>query len=179
VILAVIPNRIPYSTPAGPLIFNEDRSFFFNATGADPDPWHTRILDFRIVQLPVNGILQIGSTTLDTNWVTVQTFTNINTGNQTTHTLGYTPTLYWFGTDSFTFQFRDALGAVSNITNVTTTVSHINHPPTSSNLNITTFDLPVTFTLYGIDIDGNPLIFNIQSDISNFTGIEGTISLPV
>lgn len=94
--LAVIPNRIPYSTPAGPLIFNEDRSFFFNATGADPDPWHTRILDFRIVQLPVNGILQIGSTTLDTNWVTVRLFQILILQPNNTHfRLHSNPLLEW------------------------------------------------------------------------------------
>ena len=44
-------------------------------------------------------------------------------------TFSYTPAPDFSGSDSFTYQAKDALGALSNVATVTITVNAVNHPP--------------------------------------------------
>src|SRR5205823_2095314 len=106
-------------------------------TGADPDGDPLR---FQVTSPPAHGQLS---------------------GNLPN--LIYTPASGVSGSDSYTYIASDG-DRKSVAATVSIQVSHMNHPPSDSNLTVqTTEGPPVAFTLAGTDPDGDPLQFQVTS----------------
>lgn len=74
--------------------------------------------------------------------------------NPTTGVALYTPALDFFGNDSFTYQLKDASGALSNVVTVNITVNTVNDPPVAHADVITTpEEIPVTISVLTNDTD--------------------------
>ncbi|WFR60916.1 Ig-like domain-containing protein [Paenibacillus amylolyticus] len=81
--------------------------------------------------------------------------------------LTYTPNTGFAGTDSFTVIVRDPNGgtAISTVT-----VQVVNRPPTTQNVNLTTPENIAVFgQVIGVDPDGDPLTYNLNSQPANGT----------
>lgn len=74
----------------------------------------------------------------------------------------YTPNLYAYGTDTFTFTVFDEIQSSHATINVT--ITHVNQPPITTPLSVTThFDTPLQITLSGSDPDNDPLTYTITN----------------
>jgi VCBS repeat-containing protein len=75
-------------------------------------------------------------------------------------TYSYTPSLYYHGGDSFTYQARDSLGALSNTATVSLTIYAVNHPPVANPDAATTDEdhaASGNVLANDTDVDGDPL----------------------
>jgi gliding motility-associated-like protein len=117
--------------------FPEDAPAPITLTGSDIDG---NTLTYIVVAAPAHGTL-----------------------SGTAPNLTFTPTLYYNGSDNFTFKVND--GTVdSNVATVSITLTPINHPPVAVSLtNGITLEenSAVPITLTGTDVDGNALTFII------------------
>jgi hypothetical protein len=77
--------------------------------------------------------------------------------------LSYTPTVNYYGSDSFTFTVND--GTVDSATaTVSITVTPVNDAPLATAQSVTTAeDTAVAITLAGTDADGNPLTYAVAA----------------
>ena len=111
---------------------------------------------------------------------TFGTLSNMTAINSTSARVTYTPNLHFHGNDKFTFKVNDGITDSSNVWYVPIAINHINHPPITSDKNISTkASIPVNITLLAIDIDKDPLKFSIVSaptfgTLSNMTAINST-----
>ena len=87
--------------------------------------------------------------------------------------LTYTPVLYYYGPDNFTFKVND--GTVdSNIATVSITVTPVNQAPVANSQSVTLAENVVTaITLTGSDVDGNTLTYTVVTAPSHGT-LSGT-----
>ncbi|NDB78822.1 tandem-95 repeat protein, partial [archaeon] len=112
---------------------NEDEDVQINLTAEEYDGDD---YEFSIIDNPKNGSLS-----------------NIDGSNIT-----YTPNANWYGVDYFTYQADDVKS--QNIATVAITVEPTNDPPTSNNMNISSYeDLELSITLSASDIDGDQLSY--------------------
>jgi Ca2+-binding RTX toxin-like protein len=75
-------------------------------------------------------------------------------------TFSYTPGANFFGADSFTYQARDASGALSNVATVFLNVQNVNDAPVAGNAAFSTDeDVALEALLPATDIDGDALTF--------------------
>ncbi len=75
----------------------------------------------------------------------------------------YTPSANYHGFDSFTFKANDG-SLDSNIATVAINVASVNDAPTADSQSVdTNQNTPVTVTLTGSDIDGEPLVYRITA----------------
>ncbi|MDH5752863.1 MAG: Ig-like domain-containing protein, partial [Deltaproteobacteria bacterium] len=82
----------------------------------------------------------------------------------------YTGNTNFVGTDTFSFKATDNGGADSNVATVTVNVSQINDAPVAHDQTLGTNDgNPVSFTLYGSDVDGDTIV-SYTVDTSSTTG---------
>lgn len=82
----------------------------------------------------------------------------------------YTPNTGYTGSDMFTYQVMDDLGASSNVASVTLHVVQTNTPPDANSVNISTNeDTPLISTLSGFDIDGSTLTYMVDTQPANGT----------
>jgi hypothetical protein len=91
-------------------------------------------------------------------------------------TVTYTPTVNFYGNDSFTFAVTDsatvvqASSAASIITStVEITVSAVNDTPLAASQAVTTTNQLVTITLTASDVDGDPLTYALVAAPQNGT----------
>ncbi len=83
--------------------------------------------------------------------------------------LTYTPDANFNGSDSFTFQVNDGQ-LDSNVATVSLTVNPVNDVPTSAPQSVSTDqDTAVSFTLWGSDVDGDPLTYGTTNGPTNGT----------
>jgi hypothetical protein len=117
---------------------NEDTAVSITLVATDID---SAGLTYSIVLNPLHGVLS-------------QTSEGVYT---------YTPNANYNGTDTFTFKANDGT-LDSNVATVTVNVLPVNDAPTVSGaLAITNQHTPVTVTLSGADIDGDPITFRITA----------------
>ncbi len=139
-----------------------------NATSfAIVQPNHPPVANNQTVTLDENKVTPITLSGSDTEGsaltYTVVSTTAHGTLSGTAPNLTFTPALYYFGTDSFTFKVND--GSVdSNVATVSIVVKFVNHPPVANLVNVSyNTNTPVTFLLSGTDVDGNTLSYVIVS----------------
>jgi uncharacterized repeat protein (TIGR01451 family) len=134
---------------AGTATTDEDVPVTITLTGSDGDG---DSLTFAIQTAPTNGTLS-AITPID------------GTSAQVT----YTPNPDYNGPDSFDFSVSDGQATSANAT-ISITVNPVNDPPVANAGTATTDeDVPVTITLTGSDVDGDPLTFAIETGPSNGT----------
>jgi hypothetical protein len=115
---------------------NEDTVVAVTLTGTDVDG---DSLTYTVVQAPANGTL-----------------------SGTAPKLTYRPALNYHGPDSFTFQARDAAGAISNVATVSLTVNPVNDTPVAQAQSVSTNeDTPLAIVLTCTDVEGDPLRFRV------------------
>ncbi|MCA1799652.1 MAG: tandem-95 repeat protein, partial [Xanthomonadaceae bacterium] len=152
--LTVNPVNDPPVADAGTASTDEDTAVTITLNGSDVEG---NALTFAIVTGPGNGALGA-----------------ITPINDTTAELTYTPAPDFNGADSFTFSVND--GALdSAAATVEITINPVNDPPTADAASATTDeDTPVTITLTGGDVDGDPLAFAVATPPAS--GSLGTIT---
>jgi len=85
----------------------------------------------------------------------------------------YTPSANYNGSDSFTFKVNDGQADSAPAT-VSIAITPVNDAPIAQPLNIgTAQDTPVSITLFGSDVDGNPLTYGFPSQPAHGT-LSGT-----
>jgi hypothetical protein len=97
---------------------------------------------------------------------TAVTFTQPAHGSVTAQANGsfsYTPVHDYAGPDQFTYQARDAAGALSNPTTVAVTVTPVNDAPVASNGFVRARGITVPVHLSALDVDGDALTYTIVS----------------
>ncbi|MEH7133897.1 tandem-95 repeat protein, partial [Priestia megaterium] len=113
---------------------------------------------------------QIQATDVDGNSLTFQLQSPPTNGTVTVTNSGsyiYTPNLNFNGTDQFTVLVSDGQGGTA-VSTVTVTVTPVNDPPTVPNYTFSTQeDSPVVGAIVGIDVDGNPLSYQLQNRPTN------------
>ncbi len=133
--LTVSPNTAPTSS-ASAVNVDEDSSVIISFTGTDVDSnLHATTLKVVLVSLPQLGTLQLSPSNASVALATPYAGT-AGTG-LTTFSFVYIPTKVTYGSDSFTYVVQDMLTASSTLVTVPITINHVNHAPTSRNLNIT------------------------------------------
>ncbi len=128
--------------------------------------------------LTVNATYGILSNDLDENGDTLASIisTNVTHGTILLHTNGsfaYTPSLNFFGADTFTYYASDGMANSNNAT-VSISVTPVNDPPVARNDTITTNeDTPITISVLNndSDVDGDTLIVTEESDDESYTPI--------
>jgi alpha-tubulin suppressor-like RCC1 family protein len=107
--------------------------------------------------------ISVKSLNIDTSTVTIvtnPTHGTITSINSTTGVVSYTPALNYNGSDSFVYNVKDDLGAVSNNATVTLSITPVNDNPVANNDNPTTpEDTPITINVLAndTDVDGDTL----------------------
>ncbi|MDP4145917.1 MAG: Ig-like domain-containing protein [Bacillota bacterium] len=119
---------------------------------------------------PLNGDLHI--TDIDSSTLTYSVVQGPSNGTVTINSDGsytYTPNPNYNGTDSFTFKANDGQ-ADSNVATVSITVNSVNDAPTvTSYSGNADYNSPVSGTIIGTDVDGDPLTYSQGSSPSNGT----------
>ena len=134
---------------ASTVILNEDGSAAITLSGIGGDS----ALTYEVLSSPANGTL---------------------TG--TAPAVTYTPGLYYYGTDSFTYRVSDGVITSDPVT-ITLTVNHVNHAPVLDQARLPDTDekTPVSVTLSGSDVDGDALTYYVaQQGTLGAAGITGT-----
>ncbi len=148
VVITVVPNRAPIANNQS-VTLDEDTQKTITLTAVDPE---NQPLTFGIVQPPAHGTL-------------------IATG--TNGVFIYTPVANYNGPDSFTFKANDGK-LDSTPATVSITVNPVNDTPTVTSQNLAiSEDTPISVTLQGNDVDGDPLTFAITKQPSHGT-LSGT-----
>ena len=150
VTITVTPvNDAPVAAPKSETVA-QDATVLVGLTGTDVDG---DALTFSVVTSPAHGTL-------------------VGTGATRT----YTPSVGFFGPDSFTYVAND--GTIdSNVATVTITVTPVNHAPTADSQSVTTDeDTPIEITLTGADQDGDAITFAVVDGPAHGTfGATGAI----
>ncbi|MGP6149924.1 tandem-95 repeat protein [Priestia flexa] len=139
-------NVLPVNDPpiTGDLFFTipEDNSLAGQVTAADVDG---DPLTFSLQNAPVNGTVLVNAD---------GTFT-------------YTPNLNYNGSDQFTVLVSDGQGGTA-VSTVFITITPVNDGPVIPNYTFTTQeDGPVIANVVAIDVDGDPLIYTLQTQATN------------
>jgi len=90
--------------------------------------------------------------------------------------LTYTPGLYYYGSDSFTYRVSDGVITSAPVT-VSLTINHVNHAPGLDQARLADTDekTPVSVTLAGSDVDGDTLTYYVaQQGTLGSASITGT-----
>jgi RHS repeat-associated protein len=128
---------------------NEDTSKIITLSASDID---SPSLSFTVVNSPSHGTLGI---------VSAPNCAPAGFSSGCAATVTYTPTLYYFGPDNFTFKANDG-NLESNVAMVNITIIHVNHAPTANagGPYSGTVGIPIQFSGSGSDPDGYALTFN-------------------
>ena len=103
----------------------------------------------------------------------LKSYASLGTGSVSGDVLTYTPNDNTNGTDSFTYRVYDEENNVSNIANITITITgNVNNPPTVDNISATSDGSAITVTLTGTDPEGDTITFSIVGQPS-----KGSVSL--
>ena len=103
----------------------------------------------------------------------LKSYASLGTGSVSGDVLTYTPNDNTNGTDSFTYRVYDEENNVSNIANITITITgNVNNPPTVDNISATSDGSAITVTLTGTDPEGDAITFSIVGQPS-----KGSVSL--
>ncbi|WP_415762878.1 tandem-95 repeat protein, partial (plasmid) [Priestia megaterium] len=137
VTINVIPVNDPPITSNVSFTIAEDSTLINRVVAVDPDG---DPLTFSLQAAPGNGVAVV----------------NAN------GTFSYQPNLNFNGTDQFTVLVSDGQGGTA-VSTVTVTVTPVNDAPTVPNYTFSTQeDSPVVGAVVGIDVDGNPLSYQLQ-----------------
>lgn len=151
--LSVTPNTPP-TTSASPIALDEDTSIIFTLTGTDVDSSvHATTLKIMLVSLSQLGVLQLSPS--NTSIATATAYTGTAGNSLTSFSFVYIPKKITYGSDSFSYVVQDVLTAASSVVTVPITINHVNHAPSSRNLNVTTNqNVPYTFSSFpASDVD--------------------------
>jgi len=134
VTITVVPVNDPPIAVNDAIITNEDTPVKITVLSNDTDVDETlKGSMIIIVTQPVHGTVAV----------------NKNNGKVT-----YTPSLNYYGNDSFTYKLKDSGGAFSNVATVTITVNPVNDMPIAAPDQVTTpEDVPVVISVSGNDTD--------------------------
>ena len=103
----------------------------------------------------------------------LKSYASLGTGSVSGDVLTYTPNDNTNGTDIFTYRVYDEENNVSNIANITITITgNVNNPPTVDNISATSDGSAITVTLTGSDPEGDTITFSIVGQPS-----KGSVSL--
>ena len=103
----------------------------------------------------------------------LKSYASLGTGSVSGDVLTYTPNDNTNGTDSFTYRVYDEENNVSNIANITITITgNVNNPPTVDNISATSDGSAITVTLTGTDPEGDTITLSIVGQPS-----KGSVSL--
>ncbi len=131
------PNNRPPTADPQSVTTDEDTSLAILLTGSDQDGDN---LTYSVTTNPSHGTL-----------------------NGTAPNLSYQPVANYFGADSFTFTVNDGMAASAPST-VSISVTPVNDAPTASPQSVvTTQNTAVSITLSGSDVDGDTLIYTVDS----------------
>jgi gliding motility-associated-like protein len=103
--------------------------------------------------------------------------------NSSTGKVTYTPSINYFGNDSFTYKLKDPAGAFSNVATVSITVNPVNSPPNAAPDQVTTpediaINIPVLNNDTDVDNAINPSSVTINTNPSNGSAVvqpDGTV----
>eukprot|EP01117_Protostelium_nocturnum_P015196 TRINITY_DN585_c0_g1_i1.p1 TRINITY_DN585_c0_g1~~TRINITY_DN585_c0_g1_i1.p1 ORF type:complete len:3984 (+),score=976.45 TRINITY_DN585_c0_g1_i1:233-12184(+) len=132
------PNTAPVfiaQDPSNPVSLQGDSSVVVKVNATDDDGLQGQRLFLDILTFPSHGVLKNGSgsvipsTTLFTYPLGENTPGLVGTKGVSTYSLRYFPDLYYSGSETFTYRFRDELGGVTKDQAVAFNVLFKNHPP--------------------------------------------------
>lgn len=140
----VTPNQAPIAVDDS-VQTPEDTSILIDVVGNDSDP---------------EGLLDVTSVQIDTSPVN-----GIATVNSTTGEIDYTPNLNFFGQDTLTYTVSDSEGLISNVANVTVSVTGLNDLPVAvDDSRVLAEDASVSVAVLDndFDVDGTLVISSVQ-----------------
>ncbi|XIH25783.1 hypothetical protein C1N73_31030 (plasmid) [Priestia aryabhattai] len=142
VTINVIPVNDPPITSNVSFTIAEDSTLINQVVAVDPDG---NPLTFSLQTAPGNGVAVVN----------------------TDGTFSYQPNLNFNGTDQFTVLVSDGQGGTA-VSTVTVIVTPVNDAPTVPNYTFSTQeDSPVVGAVVGMDVDGNPLSYQLQNGPTN------------
>ncbi|RFB21146.1 tandem-95 repeat protein, partial [Bacillus sp. ALD] len=154
VTINVIPVNDPPITSNVSFTIAEDSTLINQIVAVDPDG---DPLTFSLQAAPGNGVAVVNAD----------------------GTFSYQPNLNFNGTDQFTVLVSDGHGGTA-VSTVTVIVTPVNDAPTVPNYTFSTQeDSPVVGAVVGIDVDGNPLSYQLQNPPTNGVAVvnpDGTFS---